>query len=304
LTIGVPGRSNAIAIARRLGMPRGVLDRASALIDPTEIRADALLEDIRRRRDEAEKLLEQAKRTEQEARQLRRKASDELREAETERQSARVDALAEAQADLDEVRQTLRRLQRDRETPNAVPREQVEERRKEVEQAAKVVRTYKRTQSPAAQLTPRGEIKIGDRVQIVPLGQEGEVVSVDATSAEVQLGSLKLRQPLDALRRLGRAKPDEPRTMIYMPPSTGYVPMEIDIRGHRASEVNDVLDRYIDDALRTGLPNVRIIHGKGTGALRQVVRDYLRVHPSVVKNVVAGPTEGGDGATIAYFQES
>jgi DNA mismatch repair protein MutS2 len=304
LTIGVPGRSNAIAIARRLGMPRQVLDRASALVDPTEVRADALLEDIRRRRDEAEKLLERAKQSEKEAHQLRRKANQELRDAEAERQSARAEALTEAQSDLDEVRQTLRRLQRDRETPAAIPKEQVEQRRKEVEQAAQVVRTFKRATTPAKPITPEGEIKIGDRVQIVPLEQEGEVVSVDATSAEVQLGSLKLRQPLDLLRRLGRAKADEPRKTIYMPPTTGFVSIEIDIRGHRVSEVNDVLDRYIDDALRTGLPNVRIIHGKGTGALRQVVRDYLRTHPSVARSVTAAPNEGGDGATIAYFQES
>ena len=86
-------------------------------------------------------------------------------------------------------------------------------------------------------------------------------------------------------------------------PSVGYVPVEIDIRGFRAAEVGDVLERYLDDALRSGLPNVRIIHGKGTGALRQVVRDYLGTHPEVGKSVIAGPTEGGDGATIAYFRE-
>lgn len=303
LTIGVPGRSNAIAIARRLGMPRSVLERASALVDPTEVRADALLEDIRRQRNEAEKLAMRARETEKEAQQDRRKANQELRDAETERRSAREEALAEARAELDEVRQTLRRLQRDRETPN-VAREQIEQRRKEVEQAAQTVQSYKRARVPSAPRTAEGEIKVGDRVQIVPIGQEGEVVSLDDNSAEIQLGSLKLRQPLDVLRRLGRAKPEEQRRTYYMPPSSGYVPIEIDIRGHRASEVSEMLDRYIDDALRSGLPNVRIIHGKGTGALRQVVRDYLGSHPSVARNVLAAPNEGGDGATIAYFHDS
>jgi DNA mismatch repair protein MutS2 len=302
LTIGVPGRSNALAIARRLGMPRSVLDRASALVDPTEIRADALLQDIRHRRDEAEKLLQRAREIESEAKQARRNANQELRNAESERRSAREEALSEAQVELDEVRQTLRRLQRDRESPN-VPREQIEERRKEVEQAAQVVRTFKRARVPAAPLTPDGEIKVGDRVQIVPLGQEGEVVSLDNNSAEIQLGSLKLRQPLDALKRLGGAKPQEQRRIYLAPISTEFVPMEIDIRGHRASEVAELLDRYIDEALRSGLPNVRIIHGKGTGALRKVVQDYLRAFPSVERYVTAPPNEGGDGATIAYFRE-
>lgn len=302
LTIGVPGRSNAIAIARRLGMPKPVLDRAGALIDPNEVRADALLEDIRRRRDEAESLLNRARQTESEANQVRRKAREELREAEAERRSAREQALAEAQEQLDEVRQTLRRLQRERDTP-AARREQVEERRKEVEQAASVVRTFQRTRVPKGVVSDESAIRLGDRVQIVALNQEGEVVSLDDDSAEVQLGSLKLRQPLEGLRRLGRARVEDQPRAIVKPPSVGFVPMEIDIRGYRASEVNDALERYLEDAYRSGLPNVRIIHGKGTGALRNVVRDYLTTHPAVAKAVTAAPNEGGDGATIAYFRE-
>jgi DNA mismatch repair protein MutS2 len=113
-----------------------------------------------------------------------------------------------------------------------------------------------------------------------------------------------MRQPLDALNRIGRPKQAEQTRTVMMPPSVGFVPIEIDIRGFRASEVSDVLERYLDDAIRSGLPNVRIIHGKGTGALRQVVRDYLGSHPSVTRNALAGPTEGGDGATIAYFRDS
>jgi DNA mismatch repair protein MutS2 len=283
-------------------MPRSVLDRAGALVDPTEVRADALLEDIRRRRDEAEKTLARAKEIEKETQQVRRQANMELRDAEAERRSAREEALSEAQTELDEVRQTLRRLQRDRESPS-VQREHIEQRRKEVEQAAQVVRTFKRARVPTAPHSSDGTVRVGDRVQIVPLGQEGEVVSLDQNSAEIQLGALKLRQPLDALRRLGRAKPEEQRRAVVSPPSVGFVPMEIDIRGHRASEVDELLGRYLDDAIRSGLPNVRIIHGKGTGALRNVVRDYLGAHPGVARNVLAGPQEGGDGATIAYFHE-
>jgi DNA mismatch repair protein MutS2 len=303
LTIGVPGRSNALAIARRLGMPKPVLDRAGTLIDPTEVRADALLEDIRRRRDEAETLLARARETENEAQQLRRQAGKELRDAEAERRVARDDALAQAEAELDEVRQTLRRLQRDRES-GAAPREQVEQRRKEVEQATSVVRTFRSKRAPRTPVPHEVKIRAGDRVQIIPLDQEGEVVSIDGDEAEIQLGALKMRQPLDALNRIGRPKQAEQTRTVMMPPSVGFVPIEIDIRGFRASEVSDVLERYLDDAIRSGLPNVRIIHGKGTGALRQVVRDYLGSHPSVTRNALAGPTEGGDGATIAYFRDS
>jgi DNA mismatch repair protein MutS2 len=81
------------------------------------------------------------------------------------------------------------------------------------------------------------------------------------------------------------------------------VPIEIDIRGNRAAEVEGMLERYLDDAYRSGLPTVRIIHGKGTGALRQVVRDYLNASPIVARHELAPVAEGGDGATIAHMRE-
>ena len=174
-------------------------------------------------------------------------------------------------------------------------------RRLEVDKAADVVRTFKRVQVPVRLLTPESVIRVGDRVQIIPLDQEGEVVGLDDDTAEIQLGSLKTRQPLEALTRLGRARHEEQRRAVAAPAAIGFVPMEIDIRGQRVSEVEDALERYLEDAYRFGLPNVRIIHGKGTGALRQVVRDYLSSHPAVAKHVTAPANEGGDGATLAYF---
>jgi DNA mismatch repair protein MutS2 len=302
LMIGVPGRSNALAIARRLGMPREIVDQASQLLHPDELRADALLQDIRMRRDEADAALARAKELEQAAGQLRRHVTRELREAEQERQQARAEALAEAEAELAEVRQTLKRLQRDREVL-AVTREHVDQRRVEAERAAETVKTFKRQR--IARPAPRPDakkIRAGDQVLVLSLGQEGEVVSVADDDAEVQLGSLKMRQPLADLERLGRAQPGAaPKRLAPTP--VEHVPMEIDIRGHRAAEVEAMLDRYLDSAYRSGLPTVRIIHGKGTGALRQVVRDVLSANPLVARHELAPQNEGGEGATIASMRE-
>jgi DNA mismatch repair protein MutS2 len=303
MTIGVPGRSNALAIAKRLGMPDTVLERAGGLLDPDEIRADTLLQDIRRRRDEADDMLRKARETEQTAQQLQRLASKELRDAERQRADARAEALAEAEAELAVVRDTLKRLQRDRETL-AVTRDHVEGRRKEVEQATESVRTFrqKRTPRPAPE-QGRKPIGPGDRVRIVSLGQEGEVLSVSDGLADVSLGSLKTRQPLDALERLGRARPSQQERVVYKSAAAAPINMELDLRGYRASEVDELLERYIESAWRAGLPWVRIIHGKGTGALRQVVREFLSQHPAVMKNELAPQEQGGDGATIATLRE-
>ena len=303
LMIGVPGRSNALAIAKRLGMPGSVLDRAAGLIDPDEVRADALLQDIRRRRDEADAIVAKAKAAEQSAAQLRRIAARELRQAEQERQTARAEALAEAEAELAAVRDTFRRLQRDRETV-ALTREHVEGRRQEVDRAAETVRVFKR-QRPARQIEGvRKPIAAGDRVQIVALGQEGEVLSVSDGTADVMLGSLKMRQPLDALERLGRARPATQERAVFVPPAPDPVSIELDLRGYRAGEVGEMLERYLENAYRSGLPFVRIIHGKGTGALRNVVREFLAGHPAVAKAQLAPPNEGGDGATVATLRET
>ena len=304
LMIGVPGRSNALAIARRLGMPGEIIEHASTLIDPDEVRAEALLQDIRRRRDEADTLVEEAERTVAEADQKRAAAEQALREAEWERQQARAEALAAAEAELAEVRDTLRRLQKDRETV-AVTREHVETRRREVEKAAGKVRDFRRTRiKPRVPQSGARPIRPGDRVRIVALDQEGEVTAVSDDQADVMLGSLKTRQPLAALERLGRAKADSSQRVVYTPAAAAPVSIELDLRGYRAAEVEEMLDQYLENAYRSGLPFVRIIHGKGTGALRQVVRDILNNHPAVAGHQLAPREQGGDGATVATLRDN
>ncbi len=303
LTIGVPGRSNALAIARRLGMPKEIIDRASTYVDPEEIRADSLLEDIRRKQDEAADARQRAGETEEEISQLRRMVSRELREAELARQTARDEALAEAEAELTEIRQLLRRLQRDRDSV-AVTREHVEQRRQEVDKAGETVREFKRRRAPAKRSQQdQRPIKAGDRVNVDSLNQEADVVEVDGEYAELQLGTLKLRHPVEGLTRVGKAREPDQERQVYKPQRVDFVPMELDIRGNRVAEVEGMLDRYLDDAYRSGLPTVRIIHGKGTGALRQVVRDYLNNSPIVARHELAPQAEGGEGATIAYMRE-
>jgi DNA mismatch repair protein MutS2 len=201
------------------------------------------------------------------------------------------------------VRDTLRRLQRDREVVG-VTREHVEQRRLEVEHAAETVRTFKRKRATRPRTTDSDQaIREGDRVLIVSLGQEGDVLSISDDHAEIQLGTLKLRQPLENLTRRGRA-PVEPQRRVTMRVAPAQpVPMEIDLRGHRAAEIEAMLERYLDEAYRSGLPMVRIIHGKGTGALRQVVRDLLSSSPIVARHELAPQNEGGEGATHAYLRE-
>jgi DNA mismatch repair protein MutS2 len=302
LMIGVPGRSNALAIAGRLGMPREILEAASGMLDPDELRVDSLLQDIRQRRDEADAILERARADEEQARALRETAAHELQQAEYERREARTEALSEAESDLEEVRETLKRLHRDRDVLQ-ITREHLDERRREVDQATDRVRRFRREKlkSPPA-VSGRKPIAPRDRVRVIPLDQEGEVIAVDGGMADVMLGALKTRQPIGSLERLGRARDEETPRPIVMPAATGPVNLELDLRGYRAAEIEAMLDEYLEHAYRAGMPFVRIIHGKGTGALRKVVKDVLSSHPAVASHEIAPANQGGDGATVALLR--
>ncbi len=304
LMVGVPGRSNALAIARRLGMPESIIEAASGLVDPDEVRAESLLLDIRARREEADAALARARQTEQDTRQLRRVAARAVRDAELQRMEAREQALAEAEAELAEVRETLKRLQRDRDTV-AATREHLEQRRQEVTRASDRVRTFRRERLGKPALPAGGRaVAVGDRVRVAAFGLEGEVLAVSDGIADVQMGSLKTRQPVEALERLGRAQAAPQERVTVRAASRAVPAVELDLRGYRAAEVVEMLDQYLDEAYESGLPFVRIIHGKGTGTLRQVVRDVLRQHPGVAEHELAPPEQGGDGATVALMREA
>lgn len=304
LMVGVPGRSNALAIATRLGMPVEIIEQASSYVTPDEQRADALLQDIRARRDEADRAIERARAAEDDARALRMRASRALREAEDIRREARAEALERAEVELADARETLKRLQRDRETLSAT-REHVEQRRREIDTAAEGVRTFRRKRVPRQSLAPHEakRIRVGDKVHVRSLGEDGEVTSISDGQADVQVGTFKVRQPLDDLERRGRFRADGDEKKVTRPPLDDFVPMELDIRGNRGADVPEMLENYLQSAYRSGLPLVRIIHGKGTGALREVVRQHLHRHPVIASHELAPPEQGGDGATVARIRE-
>jgi DNA mismatch repair protein MutS2 len=299
----MPGQSNALAIAKRLGLPGTIVDSARALLDPNAIRTENYLSEIRARRTDAERTLGKAREIEREAKQLRRLAREALREAEDQRRTAREEAVSEAEIELAEIRDLSRRLERDHRTTVAA-RDEIEERRRSIEAAQQTVREFRREHVAPVRLAESSEIKPGDRVRVVAFDEEGEVLAVEDGSADVQMGTLKIRQPLDGLRRLGRAQVTAASERRASKPAAGpLVPIEIDLRGYRAHEIEAELDPYLEQAYRSGVPFVRIIHGRGTGALRQVVRDLLSRSPAVARFETAGPNEGGDGATVAFFHD-
>jgi DNA mismatch repair protein MutS2 len=305
LQIGLPGRSNAFAIAERLGLDPSIVQSARALVSPEELETESLLAEIQQAHEEAvvardEVVLAQRRLADQEHRLAARLAA-----IDAERASIVGEARAEARQELADVRreiETLRAEMAQRKPQSDLAQQWLAEARanlakKETEMAPPA--------SPAPPETVKlpGEIAVGDTVWVAGLGTTGQVTSLDSDSAEVQVGSFRVRvQQSELERRAQRQAAEQEPTTI----SAGFHPtpgVELDLRGQRVDEVLPRVEKYLDDAFLSGMPFVRIIHGKGTGALRQAVRQQLRSHPLVKSYRQGEQGEGGTGVTVAYLVE-
>jgi DNA mismatch repair protein MutS2 len=308
LVVGIPGQSNALAIATRLGMPERIIDQARSYLNPDVERVDTLLGQIKQRRTEAERALRDAERARAESERVRREALAALQQAEAERDAARKDALLEIEQELAEARQTIRRIRdlppRMERPPTPAVSDAPASPRAELDNATQAVRQVARKRRPAAPAVV--PLRVGDHVEITSLGGEGEIIgfSDDGSEADIQMGAFKVRQPLSMLRRISSAKRREPGRPIQMPAPRRAVDMELHVRGQRAAGVDQIVDDYLNDAYLSRLPFVRIVHGKGSGTLREIVRQVLAKHPVVERYETPPPHEGGDGVTVVYLRET
>ena len=311
LTLGLPGRSNALAIAQRLGLPQEIIEAARGEINPEDLRADKLIGDIHRQRKIAFKESEKAERARSEARRLERDLAERLEKIGEERQQVLEQARAEGELEVELLKAQLKMLKDELKKAHQ-PLEALQAIEEKIEVVAEQV------QKPVKRKTqdgkPSGSLKPGDKVSLRRLGTEGVITSIDGEEAEVQAGTLRMRVQLDELKRKSEEEPsavsDQPSARKRQPGPQSVVErqssilvaspgMELDLRGQRAEDALDMLDRYLEKAYMAGLPFVRIIHGKGTGKLRQEVRAVLRTHPQVSSFEEGGPKEGGEGVTVA-----
>ncbi len=311
LTIGIPGRSNALAIARRLGLDEGIVRRAEALIAPQDRQTERLLADLHRLRLEAARARDEAYAARAEAQRLAGELRERLARIDEERAAILEEARREALAELERVREEARALRQQLrhiemtatrpapspETPPELPSQAVAAVEGELERLAEGVDESLR---PPEQLVPTGPLHAGDTVWVQSLRATGEVLSVEEDEAEVRVGALRVRVPLRELERRAAQPPPVETTVRYRPPT---VSLRLDLRGQTVEEALEQLDRHLDAAALAGLPWVHVVHGKGTGALRHAVRDYLRRHPLVRSYRPGEDGEGGDGVTIVILKE-
>ena len=169
-----------------------------------------------------------------------------------------------------------------------------------------MLRSAKRRTLNVERQTLNEVVKLGERVTVSTLNAEGVVTALGESDAEVQIGTLRVRARLSDLVRGAEKQTvdDRPQTVTSRSSSTVHRPssspgMEVDLRGLMSEDALDKMERYLEQSYLSGLPFVRIIHGKGTGKLRQAVREALRGHEYVKSFEEGGSTEGGEGVTVA-----
>ncbi len=309
LMIGVPGRSNALAIATRLGLDPTIIENARATLPNQELHVDSLLAAIQRERQESAVMLQRAHQVQTEAEQLKAEIARERQLFDIRLEEERLAAAQAIENEVKQVRTELRRLRDDVQQVTVTKKwmEEAQQRAAEVQQQA-TERLAKQRKPNAPVIKPVVEeqrpIQVGDAVFVPSVNMTGDVVDVDNDDdqAIVQVGGFRITVKLSEVRPGQRKEPATPVQRQTYVPSTPDVAIEIDVRGMRAAEAIERVDRYIDDAYRANLPFVRIIHGKGSGALRQSLRDQLQRHRQV-KSLTGGGPSGGEGVTVVHLNE-
>jgi DNA mismatch repair protein MutS2 len=301
LSIGLPGRSNAFAIASRLGLAAGIVEEAKSLVSPEALEAEGLLAEIKQAREDTLAARQAAEEAQREAQALEEELRARLDRIEEERREILNVAREEARQELAALKEEIREIRGHIAPPSKgklpeQPLAQATERLAELERSVAPL-------EPAVRPPPKiGEpLRVGDVVWVEGLRASGEVIELDGDEVEVQVGRFRVKARREELERRtvgGELPPARERVpaLDVQHPSPG---IELDLRGLRVEEAIPRLDKHLNDAYLAGLPSVRIIHGKGTGALRRAVREQLEGHPLVASHRPGDQHEGGDGATVA-----
>lgn len=313
LSIGLPGRSNALTIARRLGLNPVIVDQAEGIVRPDQLQADSLLDEIKRAKQDALQTLERAKERERQSQLLESDLRYQLAHIEEARRTVIADVrdlmqseLAEMRSEIDHVRRQMKTFQfgSGNTHDEFLTRAEQEVTRRQRQDSA-VERKVIVPGSASERLV--GAIEVGDRVFVPSLQASGDVLVIYERDgeADVQLGNFRLRLPLKRLELRQKAVKEAPTAYVQIQSAPAQSPgLELDLRGERVDEGLERLERYLNQAYMARLPWVRIIHGRGTGAMRNAVREVLTAHPLIAQSRAGEGNEGGDGVTVAKLVNS
>lgn len=302
LLIGVPGRSNAFEISKRLGLKASIIDAAKRQVSSETTSVDNMIIELEKTKNKAERELAEAKRIRNEVEIDKRQYEAERQTFEKEKdrmlkaaeQKAK-DAVEFAKIEAESIIKELREYRK-----NGVKEHKLIEAKKRLEAASPQL--VERKQNVSKQKT-REKFAIGDDVELTHLSQKGSIIEqIDDGEYLVQVGIMKVNVNASQLKKIAPKKPEGERSFISVKGNKPVVKTELDLRGKRYEDAQVEVDRYLDDAVLAGYSKVAIIHGKGTGALRKGVHELLQRHPNVKSIRLGREGEGGLGVTIVELR--
>lgn len=303
LTIGLPGRSNAFAIASRLGISPEIIKSAKQKIDNGTRSFEGLIGklekqrvELDRKRGDADKKLAHAEVMYAEAEKMRKEFNTRIEEENRKAEQKANELLERARSSADYVFDSLQELQRQKDSEDF--RKKLEETRENVRKKLGMVsRETTIAQKIEAEYLPPRALVVGDSVELSDLGKIGEIASIDGENAVVAIGSARIKTKLSKLRLVEQKKAPK-QTAAHTPRKAADIKSEIDVRGDTCDEAIFVIDKFLDDATLSSLNTVRVIHGKGTGALRKGLWDYFKHDPRIKEYRMGSFGEGDAGVTV------
>ena len=306
LLLGVPGRSNAFDISKRLGLPSIIIDQARGLLSEEDQDLNAMISDLeqkrRRAQRDADKIRHQLELSTQLLEDLQKET--ELFKANKarllEEAKERANSLIEqSKDDADKILSEIRELQLRSKQSTVKEHEMIEKKTAltdlKHEQALKKNKVLRKEKAKKA-------LQVGQSVEVLSFGQRGTLVEkVSDEEWVVQMGIIKMKIAIEDLAPIAETQ-EAKQQVIVKSARSSHVSSELDLRGKRYEEAMKDLDLYIDAAILANYPRVTIIHGRGTGAIQQGVHKTLRSHRSVASFEFAPMNTGGNGATIVTFK--
>lgn len=306
LLLGVPGRSNAFDISKRLGLPSIIIDQARGLLSEEDQDLNAMISDLeqkrRRAQRDADKMRHQLELSTQLLEDLQRETeqfqANKARLLEEAKERANT-LIEQSQDDADKILSEIRELQLRSKQSTVKEHEMIEKKTalKDLkhEQALKKNKVLRKEKAKKA-------LQVGQSVEVLSFGQRGTLVEkVNDQEWIVQMGIIKMKIAVEDLSPIAEAQ-EAKQQVIVKSARSSHVSSELDLRGKRYEEAMKDLELYLDAAILANYPRVTIIHGRGTGAIQQGVHKVLRSHRSVSSFEFAPMNTGGNGATIVTFK--
>lgn len=306
LTIGLPGRSNALAIAKRLGLNQTIVELARKMVSPEELQVEDLLDEIYRQRDAARQERAEAEEARERMQEMETDLARRLDAIGEERLELLRQARSEAEEEVETVHEELRNLRR-RLAAAAQPLDALESIEEELRELEDEV-SEPVVQPVGERSLPDRQFRLGDTVRLNMINAEGVITSLNQSQVEVQVGRLRVRARTDELSRIEKSKEEveggqarivddglKIHSGLGMPQAP---PLELHLRGLTVDEALEKLELRLDAAFLAGMPFVRVVHGKGTGKLREAIRRALRDNTYVASFEPGKSGEGGDGVTV------